>query len=79
MGLTRTDKRRAVRVGSSVLAVVHILVPRVLLALARRSYRYVLAVEFEPTDRSARRVRLLGVCLLVLVALEVRRGTASDR
>lgn len=57
---------RATSVGLAALGVVHLLAPRVLLAVARGLYRAVLDVGFEPTERSPRRVRLVGVCMVAV-------------
>lgn len=43
-----------------VAGVVHLLAPTVLLKLARRGYRTVLNVEFEPLPGATNRVRALG-------------------
>ncbi|KOX95187.1 hypothetical protein AMS69_04870 [Haloarcula rubripromontorii] len=67
MDLTRTE-RRLLWNGTTLAGVVHLLVPGLLLSLARLGYRWVLAVEFTPQEGSRRRVRLLGVGFLAVAA-----------
>ncbi|KAA9399273.1 hypothetical protein Har1130_13895 [Haloarcula sp. CBA1130] len=67
MDLTRTE-RRLLWTGTALAGVVHLLVPGLLLSLARLGYRWVLAVEFTPQEGSRRRVRLLGVGFLAVAA-----------
>lgn len=47
-----------------VAGVAHLLVPGLLLRTARAGYRTVLGVRFRPGERSARRVRLLGLAMI---------------
>ncbi|MFB6224560.1 MAG: hypothetical protein ABEH86_12930 [Haloarcula sp.] len=61
--------RRLLWTGTTLAGVLHLLVPGLLLSMARLGYRWVLAVEFIPQDRSRHRVRLLGVAFLVLTAM----------
>jgi hypothetical protein len=71
----RTLVRRLSVLG--VLAgVVHLLVPSRLLATARWGYDRVLAVEFAPRPNAARRVRLIGLLMLLAGVLGYR---ATDR
>jgi len=67
MDLTRTE-RRLLWTGAALAGVVHLLVPGLLLSMARLGYRWVLAVEFTPQEGSRRRVRLLGVGFLAVAA-----------
>ncbi|EMA25764.1 MULTISPECIES: hypothetical protein [Haloarcula] len=68
MDLTGTE-RRLLWTGTALAGVLHLLVPGTLLSLARLGYRWVLAVEFRPQERSRRRVRLLGVAFLATAAV----------
>ena len=68
MDLTRTE-RRLLWAGTALAGVLHLLVPGLLLSLARLGYRWVLSVEFTPQQGSRRRVRLLGVGNLVFAAV----------
>jgi len=76
------DVGRAVRAtgpGLAALGVVHLLAPRVLLAVACQLYRLVLDVRFEPTERSPRRVRLVGICMVAVgTTIAVLRGNDSQ-
>lgn len=56
---------RAGAVVSALAGLVHLAVPARLLALARRGYDRVLAVGFRPRENAPRRVRLVGVVMLV--------------
>ncbi|RLM96677.1 hypothetical protein [Haloarcula sp. Atlit-7R] len=67
MDLTRTE-RRLLWVGTALAGALHLLVPGLLLSSARLGYRWVLAVEFAPQEKSRRRVRLLGVAFLAIAA-----------
>ncbi|WP_262179310.1 hypothetical protein [Haloarcula laminariae] len=71
MRLADTE-RTALWVASGLAGVVHLLAPGVLLRLASRAYRLVLAVEFDPKPGAKRRVRLVGVAFLA-VAVALRR------
>ncbi|EMA09481.1 hypothetical protein SAMN05443574_107162 [Haloarcula vallismortis] len=68
MDLTRTQ-RRLLWTGTALAGVLHLLVPGLLLSLARLGYRWVLAVKFTPTAESRRRVRLLGVAFFAVAAV----------
>jgi len=68
MDLTGTE-RRLLWTGTALAGVLHLLVPGLLLSVARMGYRWVLAVEFAPTIESRRRVRLLGVAFLGFAAV----------
>jgi hypothetical protein len=68
MDLTGTQ-RRLLWAGTALAGVLHLLVPGLLLSLARLGYRWVLAVEFTPTAESRHRVRLLGVAFLAIAAV----------
>jgi hypothetical protein len=61
--------------GLFVAALVHLLVPGALLAVARVTYRGVLRVEFDPKPGARRRVRLVGLVLLTAVPLMHRLTT----
>lgn len=58
-----------------VAALVHLLIPGALLAVARVTYRGVLCVEFDPKPGARRRVRLVGLALLTAVPLMRRLTT----
>ena len=49
---------------STLVGVVHLLVPDGLLGLARWSYDRVLAVRFQPRENAPRRVRAIGLAML---------------
>ncbi|WP_336336106.1 hypothetical protein [Haloarcula brevis] len=67
MDLTRTE-RRLLWTGTALAGVLHLLVPGLLLSVARLGYRWILSVAFTPQEGSHRRVRLLGVGLLAVAA-----------
>lgn len=52
--------------GLIVTGLVHLLAPRALLRTARRAYRRSLAVDFQRTDRTERRVRAVGLAMLAI-------------
>jgi hypothetical protein len=56
---------RVSAVGSVLAGLVHLAAPARLLVLAKWSYDRVLAVEFHPRENATRRVRLVGVVMLV--------------
>jgi hypothetical protein len=56
---------RASAAGSVLAGLVHLAAPARLLALARWGYDRVLAVEFRPRENATRRVRLVGVVMVV--------------
>ncbi|MDS0220391.1 hypothetical protein NDI54_03390 [Haloarcula sp. S1AR25-5A] len=68
MDLTRTEGR-LLWTGMAIAGVLHLLIPGVLLSLAKVGYRWVLAVEFTPQKGARQRVRLLGVANLVVAAV----------
>lgn len=77
-GLDGTRAVRVTSVGLAALGFVHLLAPRVLLAVARGLYWLVLDVRFEPTERSPRRVRLVGICMVAVgTTIAVLRGNDS--
>ena len=55
-----------------VAGIVHLLVPNRLLAAAEWGYDRVLAVEFTPRPSATRRVRLIGLLMVVGSALVYR-------
>jgi hypothetical protein len=63
---------RVSAVGSILAGLVHLAAPARLLALARWSYDRVLAVEFHPRENATRRVRLVGVVMMVSAPVLVR-------
>jgi hypothetical protein len=65
--LTPTERRLAV-VGALLSGVVHILLPELLIDLARFGYDAVLDVSFVSRDETAQRVRLLGVVSVLFAA-----------
>jgi hypothetical protein len=67
-------ERRLVETGLLAAALLHLLVPGRLLALARVAYRLALRVEFDPKRGARRRVRLAGLVPLAAVPV-VRRLT----
>jgi hypothetical protein len=67
MDLSRTE-RRILWIGTALAGVLHLLGPDTLLATARYSYRYVMAVDFRPREGATRRVRAVGVLFLGLAA-----------
>ncbi|MDS0260347.1 hypothetical protein NDI56_13165 [Haloarcula sp. S1CR25-12] len=68
MRLSDTE-RRLVWLASGLAGLVHLLVPGLLLRLARVAYRWGLAVEFDPKSGAKRRVRLVGVGFLLFAAV----------
>ena len=66
-------ERRRLEGAAVVAALAHLLVPGVLVRLARLAYRWGLAVAFEPTDATTRRVRAVGVVVLLALAVARRR------
>jgi hypothetical protein len=59
---------------ATVVGIVHLLVPRTLLAVAARSYDLVLGVDFEPRERAPWRVRVVGALLVAVGVALGRRG-----
>ncbi len=72
MDLTSGQLRRGAELGAALAGLVHLVAPGRLLATARWGYDTVLAVEFRPRDPAVRRVRLLGLCFLLVAALSAR-------
>jgi hypothetical protein len=56
---------RVSAVASAIVGFVHLAVPNRLLALAGWSYDRVLAVRFQPRENAPRRVRLVGIAMLL--------------
>jgi hypothetical protein len=71
MPSVRTRVRRLSLLGA-LAGVVHLLVPTRLLATARWGYDRVLAVKFAPRPNATRRVRLIGLLMIVGSALVYR-------
>lgn len=63
---------RASAVVSALAGLVHLTVPSRLLELAQWSYDRVLAVRFEPRQHAPRRVRLIGVAMVVFAPVLAR-------
>lgn len=62
MDVETTDRdRRLAAVGLALVAAVHLLVPGLLLRVARLGYGLVLDVRFEPRPGARGQVRLLGI------------------
>jgi hypothetical protein len=72
MKLTRRRLRRGAELAAALAGLVHLAAPGRLLATARWGYDTVLAVEFRPRAPAVRRVRLLGLCFLLVAALSAR-------
>ena len=71
MELSPTDRRRLGR-GALAAGLLGLVLPELLIDVARFVYDAALDVSFLPRDRTARRVRLLGVTLAIAgVALTV--------
>ena len=66
--MDRNGGRRLLAVVGFLAAVAHAVAPRALLSTARWGYGTVLRVDFEPTETSTRRVRLLAVPTLLASA-----------
>jgi hypothetical protein len=65
MELSSAERRLASR-GAVAVGLLHVLLPELLVDAARLLYDLVLDVSFVPRDRTARRVRILGVVLLAV-------------
>jgi hypothetical protein len=65
MELTSAERRLAAR-GALAAGLLHVLLPELLVDVVRFCYDVALDVSFVPRDRTARRVRFLGVALLAL-------------
>lgn len=48
-----------------IAGIVHILAPRLLLKMAEKGYKMALAVDFTPNSRSTRRVRAVGIGMVL--------------
>lgn len=70
-----TVSARAVAIILTVTGLAHLVVPGLLVRVASSCYRRVLGIRFEPTARTARRVRLVGLCMLAAGVLARRLGT----
>jgi hypothetical protein len=68
MELSSAERRLAGR-GALTLGLLHVLLPELLVDVVRFVYDVALDVSFVPRDRTARRVRLLGVGLLLAGAV----------
>jgi hypothetical protein len=77
MNLTAGRLRRGAELGAALAGLVHLAAPGRLLATARWGYDTVLAVEFRPRDPAVRRVRLLGLCFLLVAVLSARLRRAD--
>lgn len=64
MEFTSAERRLAGR-GALAVGLLHVLLPELLVDVVRFCYDVGLDVSFVPRDRTARRVRLLGVVLLL--------------
>jgi hypothetical protein len=65
MELSSAERRLAGR-GALAVGLLHVLLPELLVDAVRFAYDVALDVSFVPRDRTAYRVRLLGVALLLL-------------
>jgi hypothetical protein len=65
MELSSAERRLAGR-GALAVGLLHVLLPELLVDAVRFAYDVALDVSFVPRDRTAHRVRLLGVALLLL-------------
>ena len=68
MELSSAERRLASR-GALAVGLLHVLLPELLVDVVRFVYDVALDVSFVPRDRTARRVRLLGVVLLLAGAV----------
>lgn len=64
MELSPAERRLAGR-GALAVGLLHLLLPELLVDVVRVVYDVALDVSFVPRDRTARRVRLLGVALVL--------------
>jgi hypothetical protein len=64
MEFTSAERRLAGR-GALAAGLLHVLLPELVLDAVRFAYDVVLDVSFVPRDGTARRVRLLGVALVL--------------
>lgn len=65
---------RLLSAAATVGGLLHLVAPRTLLGIAARAYDHVLAVDFQPRDGAGRRVRAVGVVLLVIGLALARRS-----
>jgi hypothetical protein len=65
MEFTSAERRLAGR-GTLAVGLLHVLLPELLVDVVRFCYDVALDVSFVPRDRTARRVRLLGLAFLAL-------------
>ncbi|MEF8843758.1 MAG: hypothetical protein V5A62_19405 [Haloarculaceae archaeon] len=71
MEFSSAERRLAGR-GALAVGILHVLLPELLVDALRFAYDVLLDVSFVPRDRTARRIRLLGVALLLFgVALSL--------
>lgn len=56
---------RVSAVTSAFAGLIHLIAPNQLLTLAKWSYDQVLAVRFHPRESASRRVRLIGVVMVI--------------
>ena len=68
MELSSAERRLASR-GALAVGLLHVLLPELLVDVVRFVYDVALDVSVVPRDRTARRVRLLGVVLLLTGAV----------
>ena len=68
MELTSDERRLASR-GALAVGLLHVLLPELLVDVVRFVYDVVLDVSFVPRDRTAHRVRLFGIALLLAGAV----------
>jgi hypothetical protein len=57
---------------SALAGLVHLVVPGRLLKLASWSYENVLAVRFQPRENAIRRVRLVGIAMIIFAPVLTR-------
>lgn len=76
--MNEATKFRLLAAGALVGAVAHVVAPKRLLESVEWWYTEALAVEFEPTDETVRRVRLLSVPNLLVAAYYWRRASTAD-
>jgi hypothetical protein len=69
---------RVSAVVSALAGLVHLAAPDRLLHLASWSYDRVLAVQFRPRKNATRRVRLVGIAMLVAAPVLTRFAEAMD-
>lgn len=54
-------------VGSGLIlaGIIHLLVPQLLLRLAQKGYKHVLAIDVQPRAPTTRRIRLIGIGMIL--------------